>query len=338
MSVSSPRPDFEDDDDSDIELRPRSPQPGLLAWLRLMRLPNVFTALADVTMGFLFVRHDLAPLAALGCIAAASALLYTAGMVLNDVFDIDIDREERPERPLPSGAIALPIARALGFVLLTLGVLAAWLGGLVFGTDAAAPWRSGLMATLLAALVILYNTWLKRTPLGPLGMGACRFANVLLGMSLATEHAPGWPLGYGPAELLAAGGIGVYIVGVTWFARNEVEESATLPLIAAIGVMIAGAALLAGSAFYMPLLFRVQKPELFALLLALMMATVLRRAFVAAADPTPRNVQMAVKHSILSLIWLDAVTVAAVAPLEYSIGVALLLVPAYLLGRWVYST
>ena len=339
MSVSSPRPDFEEDDDSDIELRPLSPQTGLLAWLRLMRLPNVFTALADVTMGYLFVRHELAPLDAFLCVAAASALLYTAGIVLNDVFDIDIDREERPERPLPSGAISFPIARAFGFVLLGLGVLAAWLGGLVFGTDAAAPWRSGLMATLLAALVILYNTWLKRTPLGPLGMGACRFVNVLLGMSLAAEHAAGWPLGYGPAELLAAGGIGVYIVGVTWFARNEVEESASLTLMAAIGVMIAGAALLAGSAWYLPLLrFRVQKPEIFALLVALMIATVLRRAFVAAADPTPRNVQMAVKHSILSLIWLDAVTIAAVAPLEYSIGVALLLVPAYLLGRWVYST
>jgi 4-hydroxybenzoate polyprenyltransferase len=303
-----------------------------------MRLPNVFTALADVTMGFLFVRHELTPLDAFICIAAASAILYTAGMVLNDVFDIDIDREERPERPLPSGAISLPVARAFGFVLVGLGVLAAWIGGLVFGIDAAAPWRSGLMATLLAALVALYDTWLKRTPLGPLGMGACRFVNVLLGMSLAAEHAAGWPLGYGPAELLAAGGIGVYIVGVTWFARQEVEQSATLPLIAAIGVMIAGAALLASSAFYMPLRHQVRKPEILALLLALMIATVLRRAFVAAADPTPRNVQMAVKHSILSLIWLDAVTIAAVAPLEYSIGVALLLVPAYLLGRWVYST
>jgi hypothetical protein len=45
-----------------------------------------------------------------------------------------------------------------------------------------------------------------------------------------------------------------------------------------------------------------------------------------------------VKHGILSLIWLDAVIVAAVAPLPYSIGVALLIVPAYVLGRWVYST
>jgi 4-hydroxybenzoate polyprenyltransferase len=338
--VSSPRPEFEPDDPDapETELGMRQPQSGLLSWLRLMRLPNVFTALADVTMGFLFVRQSLEPIDAFFCIAVASALLYTAGMVLNDVFDIDIDREERPERPLPSGAISLPVARAFGFALLGLGVVAAWLGGLVFGTDAAAPWRSGLMATLLAALVILYDTWLKRTPLGPLGMGACRFVNVLLGMSLAVEHTAGWPLGYGPAELLAAGGIGVYIAGVTWFARNEAEESAAVQLIAAIGVMIAGGVLLASSAFFMQRLVNIRSPEIFALLVALMLATVLRRAFVATADPTPQNVQMAVKHSILSLIWLDAVVIAAVAPLEYSIGVALLLVPAYLLGRWVYST
>jgi 4-hydroxybenzoate polyprenyltransferase len=255
------------------------------------------------------------------------------------VFDIEIDREERPERPLPSGAISWSVARAFGFTLLAFGVIAGWIGGLAFAADAPAPWRSGLVASVLAALIVLYNAWLKRTPLGPLAMGACRFANVLFGMSLAPQHAVGWPLGYGPAELLAAGGIGVYIVGVTWFARNETEDdSATLPLIRAIGVMIAGGALLATSAYFLPALVNISSPAFFALLVALMLATVLRRAFVAAADPTPQNVQFAVKHGILSLIWLDAVVVAAVAPLPYSIGVALLIVPAYLLGRWVYST
>ena len=34
------------------------------------------------------------------------ALFYTAGMILNDVLDDDVDRRERPERPLPSGAVS----------------------------------------------------------------------------------------------------------------------------------------------------------------------------------------------------------------------------------------
>ena len=81
---------------------------ALLAYLRLMRLPNVFTALSNVAMGFAFARDWNRPFGTsdailLACLAGASALLYTAGMVLNDVFDYDVDRQERPFRPLPSG-------------------------------------------------------------------------------------------------------------------------------------------------------------------------------------------------------------------------------------------
>ena len=43
----------------------------------------------------------------IGLLAAASALLYSAGMVLNDVFDVELDRQEQPYRPLPSGRIPL---------------------------------------------------------------------------------------------------------------------------------------------------------------------------------------------------------------------------------------
>ena len=64
-------------------------------YLRLARLPNVFTAVADVTMGFLFVQGTLHPPLVFGCLLAASVLLYTSGMVLNDVWDVEQDRRER---------------------------------------------------------------------------------------------------------------------------------------------------------------------------------------------------------------------------------------------------
>jgi 4-hydroxybenzoate polyprenyltransferase len=299
-------------------------------------LPNVFTALSDVTMGFLFVRHSLDPVAALVCLAGASALLYTAGMVLNDVFDIDIDRHERPMRPLPSGRIALPLARTLGFAMLALGVLFGWLAGFTFLPVGGLGIRSGLIASLLAACVILYNAWLKRTPLGPLGMGACRFLNVLLGMSLAADFAGGWLLGFTEAQLLVAGGIGVYIVGVTWFARNEAGQSSIGQLLAAMIVMLGGIVLLASFTAWEGRLF--QEPWVVTVLLGLLMVTVLRRCLAAVLDPSPERVQAAVKHSILSLIWIDAAVVAAIAPLPYAFGVVALLIPALLLGRWVYST
>lgn len=301
-----------------------------------MRLPNVFTALADVTMGFLFVRQSLEPVGAYVCLATASALLYTAGMVLNDVFDIDIDCRERPERPLPSGQISLPLARALGLAMLALGVLFGWLAGLAFAEADVPAWRSGMVATLLAALVVLYDAWLKRTPLGPLGMGACRFVNVLLGMSLTSQFEQFALLGYTPDQLLAAAGIGLYVVGVTWFARNEAGSSPVWQLLAAMALMAAGVGLLAAIPLWRAVLF--PQPWMYQVLLGLLALTVLRRALAAVFDPSPQKVQTAVKHSILSLIWLDAAVCAAVAPLPYAFAIAALLIPALLLGRWVYST
>ena len=308
-----------------------------LAWLRLMRLPNVFTAIADVAMGYLFVHGKFVDPAKLACLIAASALLYTAGMVLNDVFDIEVDRKERPFRPLPLGRISIGVARTFGFTLLVLGVGCGWLAGFVPG-DAAVPWRSGIVATSLAACVLMYNGVFKSTPGGPVLMGLCRFLNVLLGMSASPQIWHDFLYYYSSAELLAAAGIGIYIVGVTVFARGEAATSKGMLLLNALIVMVCGAAVLGVSIKFNPPWTRGIDDTLYWMLLGLLMVTVLRRGFTAVLDPTPERVQAAVKHSILSLIWLDAATALFVAPPVYAVAIAALLVPALLLGRWVYST
>ena len=159
-------------------------------YLQLCRFPNVFTAVADVTMGFLFVHANLSPALAYVCLAAASALLYTAGMVLNDVWDVEQDRRERSSRPIASGRIALPQARRVGFGLLLSGVVCGWAAGYLPSVAAMTPARSGVIATLLALLVVLYNVLLKPTLLGPLAMGGCRLLNVLLGMAVGRHGGP----------------------------------------------------------------------------------------------------------------------------------------------------
>src|SRR5207253_3833784 len=106
MSVS-PRPEIEPLSEKEL---PRARPFAVLPWLRLMRLPNVFTAIADVAMGYLFVQREVTDGLVLGCLIAASAALYTAGIVFNDVFDREIDAQERPFRPIPSGQIPLSSA------------------------------------------------------------------------------------------------------------------------------------------------------------------------------------------------------------------------------------
>ena len=210
----------------------------LRSYLQLIRLPNVFTAMADVLMGYL-VTHNPAPLPTLNLPAefwlllAASSCLYCAGMVLNDVNDIEVDRHERPHRPLPSGASPWASRGGLGYALLALGVGLASLAGFLSGQI-----RSSGVAILLALAIVLYDGLLKRTPLAPLVMGCCRMLNVLLGMSALA--GPWHPMHY-----VIAAGVGTYIVGVTWFARTEARQSYRVQLALGIAVMLGGIALLA---------------------------------------------------------------------------------------------
>jgi 4-hydroxybenzoate polyprenyltransferase len=71
------------------------------AYLQLVRLPNVFTAMADILLGFLLTHRRLDPWPQFALLLVASCLLYLAGMVLNDYFDREQDARERPFRPIP---------------------------------------------------------------------------------------------------------------------------------------------------------------------------------------------------------------------------------------------
>jgi 4-hydroxybenzoate polyprenyltransferase len=308
----------------------------LLDYLRLLRAANVFTALADVMMGYACVQRSLVPLPPLAGLLAASALLYLAGMVLNDVFDIDVDRRERPQRPLPAGRIALRTARILGWTLLLAGLAAGWLTAVVVTPLG----RSGFVATLLAGCILLYDAGVKSTPLGPLLMGTCRGLNVLLGASLGeTPGAGDVVLMFPGYVLVAATGMGVYVAGVTWYARREAEASEGWHLAGAILVMLAGIAGLGLLHRNFPPGFGPALPERWWLLmLALLGLPIARRCVMTVADPVPARVQAAVKQCLLSIIVLDAAVTFTVGNWYDAVIVLSLLVPAALLGRWVYST
>lgn len=320
----------------------RKPVSPLLSYLRLFRLPNIFTAVADVMMGFLVVRGSLEPTAAFWCLVGASCLLYAAGMVLNDVYDVDVDARERPNRPLPAGEISVRWATWLGYELLLVGVALGWLAGFSsFGTIAI-PWRSGAVVTTLAMAIVLYNLGLKNTAIGPVLMGACRGLNVLLGMSLApldTANGPVLLCGFAWPQIVLATGMGVYVAGITWYSRSEAGESRELPLMAATAVMVLGITLF-GAFFLAGEIAGAQlmKPGWWALLLVLLLFTILRRSFTAAIKPSPTAVQMAVKQALLSIIMLDAAATLMVRGPYWALAVVVLLVPSIALGKWVYST
>lgn len=309
----------------------------LLPYLRLLRIPNVFTAIADIAMGFLFVSHSLVPLGGFLLLVASSCGLYLAGMVLNDVFDIKIDRVERPFRPLPSQQISLKQARLLGLGLLLTGVFCGTLAGLFFSSVDSAWFRSGAIAILLAGCVLLYDGLLKKTMLGAIAMGTCRTLNVLLGMSLyPAAGSPAW-FSFSAAQWCVAGGIGIFITGVTWFARTEARNSSRVLLIFGLAVMAVGIGVMACvELFGQPTQF--SNPVVWPALLTLLTVSVFRRGFLAVVNPEPKKVQATVKQAIYSLIVLDAAVCMAIRGPMWAIAILALMIPMLVLGRWIYST
>jgi 4-hydroxybenzoate polyprenyltransferase len=293
-----------------------------------MRLPNVFSAGGDILLGFLFVAAALNPPLGFGLLVAASALLYLAGMILNDVFDVKQDTEERPGRPIPSGRIARGTAAAVGFAMLITGVGLAWTASALFD-----DLRPGIVASILAACIVFYDAWAKRTPLGPLAMGSCRMLNVLLGMSLAPHE---WL----PVHFVVAGGFGLYIVGVTWFARREAHWGSPGQLLGATLVMAAGIALIGSFTFFEPPepLRAWRVPANWHLLLGLLGVISLRRAIYAIAQPEPSTVQAAVGQCLTSYLFFHAAVLLAVSGAFWAIVALSLLIPTLLLAMWIPRT
>lgn len=301
--------------------------PRLRAYAQLVRLPNLFTALADICLGTLgatalmaAARIEWFPFT---CLLAASACLYSGGMAWNDYFDMEEDRRERPARPLPSGRLKRREAKRLGTSLLALGCICAFLAG---WTSAGFCWSPLLLAGLLVLVILLYDAWLKRTWAGPFGMGLCRFLNVLLGFSALL--VADW------RSIYLASIVGIYIVGVTWFARTEARRSKPASLKKATSVMLAGLVLAVPAPMLVP---PGASSPLFPYLLVGLGFWVGIPVCRAVGQPIPARVQAAVKRSIFGLIVLDAVLASALIG-NAGLGILFLLVPALVLGRWVYST
>jgi 4-hydroxybenzoate polyprenyltransferase len=304
---------------------------SLLPYAQLVRLPNAFTAMADIVLAAVVTGALFTPsrLGAFICLLLSSTCLYWAGMVWNDYFDLEEDRRDRPGRPLASGRIPLGTAVLLGIGLFVGGVFFA------FVADLQAPewrWVATSIAAFLVVVILLYDGALKETWLGPPLMGLCRFLNILLGLSVTGNLPQGW-------GILLAAVVGVYVAGVTFFARTEAKQSNPADLTAAAGVI--GASLLL--ALTVPALaqaradFDVSTSLLFPYLLVAFGFYLGLAVVPAIRSPSPVRVQSAVKRSLLGLVLLDALLASSLVG-TLGLLLALLLLPAVYAGRWIYST
>ncbi len=284
----------------------------LRALLQLVRLPALFTAWSNILAAHLIATQGAIDWQPLMLLVLASSGLYLGGMVLNDCFDLEEDRRERPQRPLPSGRIAIRSAWTFGFSLLALGLFSAAL----VGTQQLA------IAVLLMLTILAYDGWLKAHAVGTLVMGSCRYLNWLLGLSVAPLDITAWLL---PIPIF------LYITSVTILSRGETEAaSKLLPRLCLLGVFITGIAVVS-------LLLVGVLSDYWALIPGGVFMIMLLRSLGRNLD-TPERVQHGVKILLLGVIPLDALLVVGTGLWWESLLVLTLLIPGRLLAGLIYVT
>jgi geranylgeranylglycerol-phosphate geranylgeranyltransferase len=125
---------------------------------------------------------------------AALACLISGADVLNDIFDIEVDRINSPRRPLPSGHVTLSTAIALAVVLFVSSLACAAMCGGSFL----------LGITIVAAILITYDICGKR-------MGLVR--NFLVAAAAVSLY----PLAFALADPVQTPRLNVLYIHPAWF-------------------------------------------------------------------------------------------------------------------------
>lgn len=290
-------------------------------YLQLIRLPNVFTTPSNILAGYFAAVTTTTAAEADGvhliALMVSSALLYIAGIVLNDYFDIEIDKKERPSRPLPSGKISKGYALTIAIVALLIANIIA----LVVGPISLA------ISLALTLLIIAYDYQLKYSVLGPFAMGGTRSLNVIFGASPVLLYIDNHSVAIVAA---AAASLFFYVSSITILSKKEVGKerpNSTLVILIVFGVILA----------IVPLGMLLQFEWTFLLNLSIFagVTIVTFRQYIAKEVP---SVQKAVRNMVISIIILDSVFVTGTAGLPYGLATLLLIAPVVVLAKKLYVT
>lgn len=278
-------------------------------YLQLTRPANIVTAIADILAGMAIAQSTFA-IGPVYWLILATVGLYGGGVVMNDVFDAELDAAERPERPIPSGKVSKGAAATMGMTLLVGGIVAAGTFSLL----------SAEIAVVVALLALLYNRYAKHSALfGPITMGFCRGGNLLLGLSSVPKSLPEW----GWLALVPI----IYIGAITLISQDEVHggKRRSLYIAASLYTIV--------HAIQFLVAVNQGNGSMALLLIALHALMVGRPLWNAFQDPVGPKIGKAVKAGVLSLIVMNAAWCIAFGNWPAALGVLLLLPLSILLSR-----
>jgi 4-hydroxybenzoate polyprenyltransferase len=193
-------------------------------FLQLLRPPNLFTVPGDPLCGALLASHGVWSWRLLPPIVISLAS-YCAGLVINDLADFKEDLRDRPDRPLPSGAVSRRAAIGLAAFCIS--------GALITAAYVNATLSFYTLTVLLLVAILCYNLFAKKSALiAPIAMGLCRGLSVLIGAAaILPLHPSSFKL---HPSLLPSAVITLYIAAVTALARTETRNPRIPPLIGSL--------------------------------------------------------------------------------------------------------
>ncbi len=129
--------------------------------LIIMRPINCIMGTLTVIIGILNTRTGI-PINILLINLVLGILTYYfiagSGMIINDIYDIEIDKINRPDRPIPSGAVSLKQAKILFILTFGIGVMISIIHYLIFDLSG----LNVILAIFFGLIGWLYAAWGKK--------------------------------------------------------------------------------------------------------------------------------------------------------------------------------
>jgi len=251
-----------------------------------------------------------------------SILLYVVGIIINDYRDLELDRKERPDRPLPSGKISRRSALAIAFIATILAIILATFVGI----------PSLLLAVILLITIVAYDCWLKNNILGYFTIALARVFNVVLGCS------PGITILITNQNDLARISVilvstFLYVTAISYMSRIEVEPS---PKKSNFQISVVLLSLVPAILTYFTLM-GFFKWDLF-LSLVIFVGMLVKSLVRKYGSSNPKVIKKIVGNLVLSIIILDSAFMSGTLGFAYGLSLLVFLIPAVILSRRFYVT
>lgn len=279
-------------------------------YLQLFRIPGIFTVFSNILLGFFFVQDVITQWTSLFFLLTTSGFLFLSGMILNDFFDYNIDKKERPERSLVSGKIRQKHAFLLGIVFMSVANLFAFF----VSTQAL------IISLLMSGLIFSYDIKLKNISiLGILTLSLIRFLNIFLGASIVLSNK----------EIILLGiPLAIFVAGISMLAKYEVSipKYVTLSKIVVIITILFVAVIVINENISYNVIF---------LLIFAILAYI---PFIIFNNKSNQDIKKIVTIQLLNIIILDATLIATFSEILFAIITLSLYIPAYFFSKKICFT